>query len=358
MFTKMGSRSNNSNYDDSVMNGIYYDGVNSSEEFIFIVDFSDTQINGNHLGNTLLIEMRDSQDESIMTVLGIQHSQLTYNLYSGYDSQISLSATESANPLYVGYNDIFDVLVNYQSSTAGGILITDTQYFNSKLGYIVYLKNSEGNVVSGTDLTGAYFSMDGVNYYPDINGYTHIKLSDKVGNTEKWIIFNTENASIATGDYVFVMETFGSEDGIYYSAGNSSILQKNITIINSTYGLKVDINQNTVVFDSENNKRLKFAIRYTSMLNNPNIRISMYRRKYNQVYDTDYELVDLQDYVGLPLTTTNNVNEYLLINNPLANSTMELALDSQLLTGTYRLVFKLYDNNMLIGDVSEYIIVK
>ena len=55
MFTKMGSRSNNSNYDDAVMNGIYNDGTDSNEEFIFIVDFSDTVINGSQLGNTLLI---------------------------------------------------------------------------------------------------------------------------------------------------------------------------------------------------------------------------------------------------------------------------------------------------------------
>ena len=358
MFTRMGSRSNNSNYDDSLMNGIYYDGTDSNEEFIFIVDFSDTEINGNQLGNTLLIEMRDSQEETIMTVLGIQHSQLTYNLYSGNDSVISLSATESDNPLYVGYSEIFDVVVDYQSSASGGVLITDTQYFNSKLGYQVYILNGDGNVVSGTDLTGAYFSMDGTNYYPDINGYTHIKLSDRVGNAEKWIIFNTENSSIATGQYVFVMETFGSPDGIYYSSGMSSVCRKNITIINSTYGIKVELDPETVIFDSVNDKRLKYTLRYTSMLTNPNIRISMYRRMYNQVYDTNYELVDLQDYVGPSLTTTTNNYEYMLINGPLAVNQRELALDTNLVTGTYRLVFKLYDGDTLIGDVIEYIIIK
>ena len=358
MFTKMGSRNNNSNYDDSVMNSIYYDGTDSNEEFIFIVDFSDTQINGNHLGNTLLIEMRDSQDETIMTVLGIQHSQLTYNLYSGNDSQITLSVTPSDNPLYVGYSDILDVLVGYQSSTSGGVLITDTQYFNSKLGFQVYLLNGDGHVVSGTDLTGAYFSMDGVDYYPDINGYTHIKLSDKVGNAEKWIIFNTENASIATGEYVFVMETFGSPDGIYYSEGVSTECRRTITIINSTYGLKVEIDDDTVVFDSVNDKNLKFTITYTSMLTSPNIRIAMYRRKYDLIYDTNYELVDFQDYIRYELTPTGNTNEYMLINSPRPTNSSQLAMESQLLTGTYRLVFRLYDNDTLIGDVIEYIIIK
>ena len=200
--------------------------------------------------------------------------------------------------------------------------------------------------------------MDGVNYYPDINGYTHIKLSDKVGNAEKWIIFNTENASIATGEYVFVMETFGSADGIYYSSEVSSECRRTITIINSKYGFKVDIDPETVVFDSDNDKNLEFTITYTSLLDNPNIRISMYRRKYDQVYDTNYELVDLQDYVKFALTTTSNTSEYKLIDGPRPTNQMELAMDTGLLTGTYRLVFKLYDNDTLIGDVIDYIIIK
>ena len=200
--------------------------------------------------------------------------------------------------------------------------------------------------------------MDGVNYYPDINGYTHIKLSDKVGNAEKWIIFNTENASIATGEYVFVMETFGSADGIYYSSGVSSVCRKNITIINSKYGLKVDIDPTTVVFDSSNDKNMKYTVTYTSLLSNPNIRLAMYRRRYDQIYDTNYELVDLQDYVRFPLTTTNNEYEYMLINSPRATNSMELAMGTNMLTGTYRLVFMLYDNDTLIGDVTEYIIIK
>ena len=214
-------------------------------------------------------------------------------------------------------------------------------------------------MVSGTDLTGTYFLMEGVKYYPDIDGITHIKLSDKVGNTEKWITFNTENSSLATGSYSFVFETFGSPDGIYYSDGSTDEVTKNINIINTTYGFKPEINQNNVIFNGTgNNKNLVFSIDYESRLSNPNIRLAMYRRKYNEIYDTNYELVDLQSYVSQSLFTTNNAKEYLIVDGPSSTNNATIMLKEELLTGTYRLSFRLYDGDTMIGEVVRYIVIK
>ena len=358
LFTRMGSVNSNSNYDDAAKNLIYYDGDSSSEEFIFIVDFSDTNITEDKLGNQFLIEIRDANDEGIISVLGVQHSQLTYNLYADKDSTIDETVTASTNPLYIGYNDIFEVNVDYQSSSLSGTAITDTQYFDSKLGVQISIKNAEGHVVSGTDLTGAYFLMDGVRYYPDINGYTHIKLVDKVGNAKKWITFNTENAGLATGSYTFIFEAFASNDGIYYSSGETDTENVPLTIINSKYGLNPVLDENSVIFSANNDKPLIVKTYYTSMLTNPSIRLAMYRRQYDQVYDTDYDLVDLQDYVSTTLTTTTNEKEYMLNANPDAVNSNTLALNDELLTGTYRLSFRLYDSDTMIGEINRYIVIK
>ena len=359
MFTKMGSKSNNSNYNDATMNGIYYNGTDSNEEFIFIVDYADTSIENTQLNNSLTIEMRDEDDETKFGVLGVQRADLTYNLYANSDAMIDMSITESVNPLYIGYSDVFDVLINYQGTSVSGAAVTDTQYFDSKLGLQVYITNNEGHMVSGTDLTGTYFLMEGVKYYPDIDGITHIKLSDKVGNTEKWITFNTENSSLATGSYSFVFETFGSPDGIYYSDGSTDEVTKNINIINTTYGFKPEINQNSVIFNGTgNNKNLVFSIDYESRLSNPNIRLAMYRRKYNEIYDTNYELVDLQSYVSQSLFTTNNQKEYLIVDGPSSTNNATIMLKEELLTGTYRLSFRLYDGDTMIGEVVRYIVIK
>ena len=358
LFTKMGSLSNNSNYDDAAKNAIYYNGTSSSEEFIFIVDFSDTTINQNQLDNSLLIEMRDRNEETIITVLGIEHSQLRYSLYANSDSVIDLDVDVSDNPLYIGYNDIFDTVIGYESVTLNGLSIIDTQYFDSKLGVQIYLKNAQGNVISGTDLTGTYFMVDNERYYPDIDGYTHIKLIDKVGNAEKWLIFNTDTSTLASGSYTFVIEAFASPDGIYYSSGSPTTIEIPITIISSVYGLNPILDDNSVIFSANNDKNLEFTINYTSLLENPSIRLSLYRRKYDEIYDTNYELVDLQDYIDQPLFSTNNLYEYLLIEDPYPTNDFVLLLKDELLTGTYRLVFRLYDNDTAIGEIIRYIVIK
>jgi hypothetical protein len=358
LFTKMGSKSNNSNYDDAIQNNIYYDGTNTTEEFIFIVDFGEANINQNQLNNKLLIELRDSTNDTIISVLGIQHSQLTYNLYANSDANLDVTITPSENPLYIGYTDIFDMVLDYEATTLNGVTVTDTQNFDNKLGAQISIKNSLGHVLSGTDLTGTYFMVDGVKYYPDINGYTHIKLANKVGNTEKWLLFNTENSTLASGSYTFDIEIFTSPDGIYYSSGEPEVKHIPITIISSIYGLNPVLDQNSVVFSANNDKNLKFTIGYTSLLNNPNIRLEMYRRKYDSVYDTNYELVDLQGYIDQPLFATNNEKQYLLVDNPNATNEFTLLMKEELLTGTYRLVFSLYDNDTKIGDIIRYIIIR
>ena len=84
----------------------------------------------------------------------------------------------------------------------------------------------------------------------------------------------------------------------------------------------------------------------------------MYRREYDEVYDTDYELVDFADFISSNLTATSNTNEYLLVNNPASTNLVTLSMENSLQTGTYRLSFRLYDDNTMIGEVIRYIIVK
>ena len=80
--------------------------------------------------------------------------------------------------------------------------------------------------------------------------------------------------------------------------------------------------------------------------------------KYDSIYDTDYELVDLNDYVSQALFKTDFENEYVLISNPEPINELNLLLNSNVKTGTYKLEFKLYDGNTYIGKAKNYIIIK
>ena len=361
LFTTMGSIGSSKNYSDTEMNQIYYHNGSSDEEFIFIVDFSEANIPSNKLNNSLLVELRNNDNQTIVSVLGIQHEKMRYSLYKNSESVIEAEATIDKNPLYIGNNGVITVSTNYQNLSVSSTTIYDTQYFDSKLGLKITFYDKSGNKVSGNGLMGAYFSVDGKKYYPNVDGTTRIKIADKVGNVEKWIIFNTENASIATGDYTITIETFGSPDGIYYGDKTSSQINIPVTLINSIYGLKSILDEKDVIINTKDqvgDKNMKFVLLYDSGLSNPSLRMTLYRRKYDNVYDTNYEQVDLNDYVDQLLFATNTPNEYILTSNPEAINEFSILLKNNILTGTYRLEFKLYDNDTLIGTVKNYIIIK
>jgi hypothetical protein len=83
----------------------------------------------------------------------------------------------------------------------------------------------------------------------------------------------------------------------------------------------------------------------------------MYRRNYNEIYDTTYTQVDVGDYISSPLVHTTNQKEYYITQAPANIINISYDFKTNLTTGTYRLDFVLYDNNVEIGTVSRYIII-
>ena len=66
----------------------------------------------------------------------------------------------------------------------------------------------------------------------------------------------------------------------------------------------------------------------------------------------------MQDYLVSTLTPTKREKEYVISDNPSAHSNYFIYLKSNLVTGTYKLVNKLYDGDTYIGETYEYIIIK
>lgn len=214
-------------------------------------------------------------------------------------------------------------------------------------------------------LLGCYFELDEQKYYPRIDGTTRIKIGDKVTNVLARLKLNTKNNSIiATGAYQIRIEAFGSSDGIYYGLEASDTTTVNVTIINSSYGLKVITGNNSKIADKTTGKledgsnSLVTVIDYTSSLENPKIAVSLYRRDYTEEFSQNYNLVDLADYFSTTLQPTQREKEYLITESPAAHVTYFLELKPNLVTGTYKLVYKLYDGNNYIGEAYEYIIIK
>ena len=209
------------------------------------------------------------------------------------------------------------------------------------------------------------------NIIQELTGTTRIKIADKVTDVIARIKMNTEdNTTWATGDYKIVIESFGSSDGIYYGLTASDSIELNVTIINSEYGLKVVTKDETKIVESETGNtqdgtnNIVSTVEYESVLEQPHITVSLYRRKYNDVYDMEYEKVDLQEYVTNTLNTIAEEEEekfekeYLVTNTTKSTQDISLTLKTELKTGTYKLVYKLYDGKAYVGEDYEYIVIK
>ena len=169
---------------------------------------------------------------------------------------------------------------------------------------------------------------------------------------------------MAGGDYTIVIESFGSPDGVYYGLESSDTLRLNLKVMDTIYGLTISIPENCLFWNKETGKNLNDSnallatIAYESGLNNPNLRIKLYRRDYSEIYSTTYNEVNFGDYFTNEFTRVGTTNEYVLSDNPVASLTYFLYMDDNLISGTYKLEIRLYDENTFIGEVYRYIIIK
>ena len=376
------------------------------ENYIFITSFenaiytdtpnADGSIVTNQHFRIFLRADIDGRSEILFGLLDDQIESLKYGIYDS-ESTIKLDAELSKTKIYLGNEVYLNVDTRYDITVKGGSRVYDTRFFGKKLGIKLsfYSKdnNDEWKIVSGAEMLGLYFELDGIRYYPSADGTTRIKIADLVSNASSSIRIGTENSSIKSDHYMIKIESFGSADGMYYGIEASDSDEVYIDIINDVYGLDVTIEQQQAIIDTATGKvldntvnrvgyispdehKLNFTVKYLSGLNNPYITISLYRRKYDDVYDNNYEKVDLQDYVEETLeepfeidrtpysdptdiefldsikqfeyeytafdtdfikdTVTNNMEETSFTD-------LELTLKDNLRTGTYKIEFMLYD---------------
>lgn len=364
-FNAMGSEDDK--FNEAEMYNQYYNSSQDLmyENFIFHVTFADSNLTDDIDGNSLLMELRDEDGQTILGVLGIQRENIVYTVYQDKEATIEVSGTLSPTTIYLGKNVNLNVTTKFSQALVGTKTIYDTQYFDKKLGIKISIYDSNGNRVNNDSLLGINFELDGQYYYPRIDGTTRIAIADKVTEVLARIKINTENNStLATGDYKIRIESFGSSDGIYYGLVASDMVELDIRIINFAYGLKMATTNKAKIIDKETgftdaqNNSIAVALQYSSSLSKPNITVSLYRRDYSEIYSQEYTLVDLQEYVVDTLNPAKREKEYEVSQNPVETINYFLYLKPNLVTGTYKLVNKLYDGDVYIGETYEYLIIK
>lgn len=332
------------------------------EEFIFQVDFEDITLANTFANQSLTVQLRDMWDDSVKLKVNTDQYPMLFNLYSDKEAIKSVDVNSNKTYIYMGNEFKVDLETVYEFQTENADTVYDTTHFEDQLGVKITVLEGSTQLTS-TDLTGIYIEYNGKRYYARTDGSYRIKIADAVSNVLTDMVFYTENGKLDTATYTFKFETFGSIDGVYFSSAiaTDSI---NMQIINADYGLSAILDDNSVLIDKatgitkNNDNALDFTIGYSAEFTNPKICVSMYRRDYSSIYSSKYNLIDLADYVSNTLTTTNVDKEYLVTDNPQATQNFVLRLKNNLKTGTYKIVFSLYDGENYIGDIDKMIIIK
>ncbi len=364
-FVAMGSDSDK--YDEiNAYTGYYKQDVDTLyENYIFHIDFGESAIESDLINNSLLMELRNNDNQTLIGVLGILREKMQYSVYKGKDSTINVVASTNKDKVYLGEKFTLSVETDFEQKVMSSSIIYDTQYFDDKMGIKMSIYDNNGNMLNSSSLLGVSFELNNVKYYPRFDGSIRINTAEKVSNVLSKIIIDTANNTVLnTGEYTIKIESFGSPDGIYYGIKSSAQTETKIKIISSTYGLNAYSNDEAKIIDAKTGRntvdsnKIELNLDYTSNLQNPKITLSLYRRDYSSIYSQMYNLVDLSDYILVPLDMTDKENEYKVTDNPEATNTVTMYFDSNLVTGTYRFVFKLYDNDQYIGEAYEYVIIK
>lgn len=372
-FIRMGSTSSGNTYNDSVANTNYYNNGRVNEEFLFIVDLKNTNITGDTLDNSLLLELRNSEDRAIISVLGIRQNLMKYNLYQ--TSNVVLGETITMNEyLYHNLTSNIDYTTNvgYDQTTNRDSII-DTNYEAISMGLNLYINDSSNNLLSSSVLTGTYLKIGTDKYYADSDGVFRIKLAGKVANLNKKIYLVT-NSQIPPGNYKFKYVLFASNDGLHISNNltNATVI-KDVTVVGSNNAIVVDTTDKEKVVNGTTGLNLlgnnynNYTVTYNSELTNPNLRISIMKRNIDDKDTTVYEEIDFNNLftnnMVLPSTVglTGNTPYEKMVTATL-NTTNDIVFNLNsnlnLTSGTYRLMFKLYDNNQIIEEAYKYLIVK
>ena len=169
------------------------------ENFIFHINFAESNLANDIQNNSLLMELRDTENETLVGVLGIQRDSMVYSVYKDKDATIKLDGNLSPETLYLGNSLNLNVITEFTQTIVDSKTIYDTQYFDQKLGIKISIYDINGNQLGLDSLFGVNFELDGNLYYPRVDGTTRICIADKVTNVLAKLKMNTiDNTTLAT----------------------------------------------------------------------------------------------------------------------------------------------------------------
>ena len=369
-FLAMDTTTASNKYNDTAKNLEYYDNdmEMAYEEFLFIFDFKGANITTAQLDNEMLFELRTDDDRTAVTVLDKRQEDrdMVFNIHT--TSNIALNQTvntANTNFYYDAVNTtVYSTQVSYSTGGTNQKVI-DTNYEASSMGVNIQLFDNQGTSVSSSMLSGTKITINNVDYYVDSDGVFRIKLADKVSNVIRNMDI-TVDSLLPAGTYTMKFSIIASSDGLHVSDLNVPTFTQTIQVVNADNVITVSHDDKTKIYygdtkvNEAGNKINTYQVKYSSSLQNANLRLSIYKRKTDSSTETGYTEIEASKLFANQFTGTGSTIYPYEVVLPFGVSpyNIPLTVNENAKSGTYKLVFKLCDGDQIVDTDDAYLIVK
>lgn len=333
------------------------------ENFVVVIDFYDAVIDKNlenvdvslRINNDKVNQIRDTLVTTVKKFNVIKgNNNVEFKLSTGFDEIINYS--ENAK-----YTVDFTTKLLYK--TINDKVIYDTSYEDKIIGLAIKLVDNQGKTLEKQYLKNISFMIGDKKYAPSSDGIVRINLEKGLSDITDNLIIQTysDNYSLETGDYKFIISLYTAYDGVY---SNENLASMEIPVY---VGMNAYVNDNSFNVNMDNNDKIvttntnefNFEILVSEPKDNNYIKMSLYKKKTLSAYDQSYTIVDLEEYLVDKSFDKADENSYYVTRNVVENKLVDVKIATSLLEKKgYMFVFELYDGDKLVNKINKKFIIK
>ena len=306
-----------------------------NEKFNINIDFSNSIKSTNEYVLSIIAKDEDTVNskEDIIFNLVDKNNELTIN--SNFNESINYGIDNTYN-------------INLNTSLSNNIV--NTNYENLYEGISIKVLDKDNNIVSRDILKDLRFKYNDTVYVLDKNNKLNINLGKKYNQniTLQVLTYNT-NTNI-NDTYKISIKGYLSIDGINNKYESKNSVSIPLILKNNNFDYNFDVKLNGPIINKGG--KFNFNVSYDGKLENPKLKVSLYKKKELTAYNQEYELVDLKDFVSNKLKNSNDYKYEIPLDNIVFNTKNSIESNG------YKFVFELYDNEDKISLVDIKTIIR
>lgn len=326
----------------------------STENIEVTLDFKNTNITQDIQNITLSLSIDDKRKT-------LQSNIKEFNVYKNTNASLSLSTTY--NVAQTQFNADCTISIELTSglnyATKNSNTVIDTTYEDKIQGLAIRLIDTNNTTLDKKYLEKLVFTLDGVSYIPDDDNIIRIPFSTTTSSSTKSLLITTTKSdlNLTLENINIEISNYASYDGKYYKELSDEILiPLIITNDNPKTDYEFDIsiaNESRIINKKSENTSLEFDINVNN-IENPTVRVALYKKDKLTAYDQVYNIVDLEEYTT---STLQSISSNIYIADITDTFTLDL-IPNKFESNGYKFIFDLYSDNKKINTIEKYFIAK